>query len=89
MHIKKAPAILKETFWEQRLLPKKLLFQERLCLFQQDNDKLHTTSMTTAWLPRVLALNKLTRKGDLSSLDPKSDKNGTTFLSESVNLCDF
>ncbi len=57
---------------EQHMLPSIwCLFQERPCLFQQDNAKPHTAAITTAWLHsrRVRVLNWPTCSPELSPIE--------------------
>ncbi len=58
---------------EQHMLPtRRRLFQERPCVFQQDNAKPHTAAITTAWLRsrRVrVALNWPACSPDLSPIE--------------------
>ncbi len=51
----KAPSMLKGIFQvlEQHMLPsRRRLFQGRPCIFQHDNARPHTASITTSWLRR-------------------------------------
>ncbi len=56
----------------QHMLPSRWrLFQERPCVFQQDNAKPHTAAITTAWLRsrRVRVLNQPACSPDLSPIE--------------------
>jgi len=73
---------------EQHMLPsRRRLFEGRPCVFQQDNAKPHTASITTAWHHRriVRVLNWPACSPDLSPIETNTSKT-TTNSSATGNL---
>uniref|UniRef100_A0A8C1CAG7 Tc1-like transposase DDE domain-containing protein n=1 Tax=Cyprinus carpio carpio TaxID=630221 RepID=A0A8C1CAG7_CYPCA len=55
---------------EQHILPsRRRLFQGRPCIFQHDNARPHTASITTSWLRRIQVLKWPARSPDLSPIE--------------------